>query len=342
MVDNFDPDATGISNGNYFGFPFTVEQAALALLSVPWDVTASYGKGASSAPDAIIEASTQLDFYDPMAPRAWERGVATVGIDYDIQELSGKLGQDSQKLIEHLESGGTANDLRVRGKAERINAASEQINEYVYDTARQLLDSGKIVGLVGGDHSTPFGLIRAVAEREKNIGVLHLDAHRDLRDSYQGFAWSHASIMYNVMTRIPGVEKLVQVGVRDFSYGEQRLVEQDPNIVSFEDHRLAAAAFRGVPWDTTCAEIVETLPEKVYISFDIDALAIYNCPHTGTPVAGGIGFNQAVWLIHKVVDSGRRIVGFDLCEVAPGTKGELDADVGARMLFKLCGAALKK
>ncbi|MBQ8335468.1 MAG: arginase family protein, partial [Tidjanibacter sp.] len=88
--------------------------------------------------------------------------------------------------------------------------------------------------------------------------------------------------------------------------------------------------------------MVECLPQKVYISFDIDGLAAENCPSTGTPVPGGLSFNQAVYLLDKVVRSGRKIVGFDLVEVAPANKDdEWDANVGARMLYKLCGLILK-
>ena len=132
----FDPDGTGVDNGNYFGFPFSVEQAPLVLLSVPWDVTASYGKGASQAPDAIIGASTQLDLYDSFAPDQWRKGVGTIGIDYTIAERSDLLGRESKKVIEHLEAGGDASDPRTRRRIEKINHHCRELNDYVYNTAR--------------------------------------------------------------------------------------------------------------------------------------------------------------------------------------------------------------
>ncbi len=341
-ADDFDPDGVGINNGNYFGFPYGEEQAALTLLSVPWDVTSSYGGGSAYAPDAIIEASTQLDFHDPLCPDAWRAGIATIGIDYSIQDRSVRLRADARRVMQHLESGGTLLDeLLLPRKLERLNAASAELNRQVYEEAAERLRKGKIVGLVGGDHSTPFGLIRAVAEVHGPVGILHLDAHCDLRRAYEGFEWSHASIMYNVLEHIPGVERIVQVGVRDYSAAEAALAARSSRVELFGDAGLAAARFAGESWKESCARIVERLPQNVYISFDIDVLSPENCPSTGTPVPGGLGYNEAVYLIAEVVAAGKRIAGFDLCEVVPSKEGEWDANVGARVLFRLCGLALR-
>lgn len=338
----FDPDGVGVDNGNYFGFPFGEEDARLVLLSVPWDVTASYGGGAAFGPDAIIEASTQLDFYDPFAPGAWRRGIATAAIDYSVQDRSSRLRPDARKVIERLEEGGNLlEDYLMPRRLERVNTASEELNREVYEASRQRLDAGRLVGLVGGDHSTPLGLIRAVAEREPGVGILHLDAHCDLREAYEGFIYSHASIMYNVLQEAPGVARIVQVGQRDYSARERELALTSPRVELFDDHLLCGRRFGGESWTAICDAIVERLPEKVYVSFDIDVLSVEYCPSTGTPVAGGLSFNEAVWLVDRVAASGRRIVGFDLCEVAPGKESTIDASVGARVLFKLCGAILK-
>ncbi len=146
--------------------------------------------------------------------------------------------------------------------------------------------------------------------------------------------------MHNVLRDVPQVKKLVQVGVRDYSEREAALAEASERIVSFEDFALAEAAFGGETWDEQCRRIVDALPEAVYVSFDIDGLSFENCPHTGTPVSGGLSFNQAVWLLRTLARSGRRIIGFDLVEVCPATDDRLDAITGARMLWKLCGATL--
>ena len=305
-------------------------------------VTASYGGGAAFGPDAIIEASTQLDFYDPMSPGAWKKGVATVPIDYSVQDRSARLRPDAKKIMESLQEGGIAfEDYLMPRRLERINTASAELNRTVYEAAAERLDAGHVVGLVGGDHSTPLGLIRALAEREPGMGVLHLDAHCDLRRAYEGFDYSHASIMYNVLQEAPGVAKIVQVGQRDYSEEEYRLALSSPRIELFDDFSLCGRRFAGETWNAICDSIVVRLPEKVYVSFDIDVLSVEYCPSTGTPVAGGLTFNEALWLVDRIAAAGRRIVGFDLCEVAPAREGTTDANVGARVLFRLCGMALK-
>ena len=340
--NNFDPDGVGIRNGNYFGFTFTDKEALLHLLSVPWDVTSSYGGGSSSAPDAIIEESTQLDFYDMVSPGAWHKGIVTIGIDYSIQDQSVILRPDARRVMEILEGGGNMlEEKRLQRKVERVNNASRRINAKVYKEARNRLLAGKLVGLVGGDHSSPLGLIRAVGQKEKNIGILHLDAHADLREAYEGFKYSHASIMYNVLAEIPEVEKIVQVGVRDISSSEYNFALESGRVDVFDDYTLASRRFQGETWGRICEDIVSRLPEKVYVSFDVDVLSPENCLHTGTPVAGGLTFNEAVFLVDTIARSGRRIVGFDICEVAPGETNKLDAATGARLLFKLCGITLK-
>jgi agmatinase len=348
--NTFDPDGVGIRNGNYFGMTRTPDEARLVLVSVPWDVTSSYGAGASAAPDAIIEESPQLDFFDPWAPGEWRKGIATLPIDYSIHERSERLREDARKIITTLEGGGDpADNFMLARKLEKINAASAELNTRVEAMCGEWLDRGKTVGLVGGDHSTPAGLIAAVARHEGAIGILHLDAHCDLREAYEGFEHSHASVMFNVLRDVPGVERLVQVGVRDFSEAEHKFAHNHPKITQFTGASIAEARFRGETWDGQCERIVAALPAKVYVSFDIDFLSPDLCPGTGTPVPGGASFDEAAWLLKKVVDSGRRIVGFDLCEVAPGTvpaapdstSTPWDAIVGARILFKLCGQALR-
>jgi len=339
--NGFDPDGVGVDNGSYFGLPFAPDEAGLVLLSAPWDVTVSYGAGTSSAPAAIIEASTQLDFYDPLAPGAWRRGIATAGIDDALLETSRRLRADAARVIGHLEAGGRTDDESVAGLLRRVNEGCAAMNASIGAQARRWLDAGKIVGLVGGDHSTPYGLIRALGGRHERFGILHIDAHCDLREAYEGFEWSHASIMFNVLRDVPQVAKIVQVAVRDFCGTEAALAASSERIATFADHELARAEFRGETWDAQCGRIVGALPEKVYVSFDIDGLTFENCPHTGTPVSGGLTFNRAVHLLDRLVGSGRRIVGFDVVEVCPAPGDRIDAITGARILWKLCGQTLR-
>lgn len=340
----YNPSDVGCNNGNYFGMPFTTEESALVLVSVPWGVTASYGGGQSYAPDAIIGASVQLDFYDPVSPDEWKKGIATAPIDYSLQDMDSLLRNDAKKVIKFLEEGGTIFEREmVPMRRSRVNNGSEEMNQKVFEQTTEWLNKGKLVGLVGGDHSTPLGFIKALGKRHEEFGVLHIDAHADLREAYEGFTYSHASIMYNVLKEVESVKRIVQVGVRDYCDDEVALVAgSEGRVVQFDDWRLAAARFEGTSWAEQCRKIVELLPEKVYVSFDIDGLSADLCPGTGTPVAGGLSFHQAVYLLDSVLRSGRRIIGFDLVEVAPrGEDDEWDANVGARMLYKLCGLILK-
>jgi agmatinase len=340
-LENFDPNGVGVDNGNYFGLPITPEEADLVLISAPWDVTVSYGSGTAFAPDAMIEASTQLDLYDLSAPDCWRRGIATAPVDYSLQELSERLRRDAERVIDHLEEGGSQNDDQVVRKIHRVNEGCAEMNNNIRSQAEEWLYKGKLVGLVGGDHSTPYGLLTALAQKHPSFGVLHIDAHCDLRVAYEGFEFSHASIMHNVLRDLPQVERLVEVGVRDFCDQEYERAQSDPRIEMFHDLRLARTAFEGVSWREQCRKIVEKLPAKVYVSFDIDGLSPDNCPHTGTPVPGGLTFREAIYLLEQLAESGRQIIGFDVVEVTPKAEERIDEIVGARILYKLCNLPLK-
>lgn len=229
-----------------------------------------------------------------------------------------------------------------RAACAKVDAACEKVNALVEKHTRAVLAEGKVPGLVGGEHSVPFGAIKAVAERHPGVGILHLDAHMDFRDAFEGFAWSHASIMHNVMSRVPQVGKLVQVGIRDFSEAEMEFAaSQGKRVVVHYDDAWAEKMMGGVSFEKLAREAIGALPREVYVSFDIDALEPALCPNTGTPVPGGLTFHQAAMMLEMVKKSGRRVVGFDLVEVAPGLKGgpEIDGVTGARVLYKLCGVA---
>ena len=230
-LNAFDPDGVGVDNGTYFGLPFEPETAELVILSAPWDVTVSYGAGTAYAPDAIIEASTQLDFHEPLAPGAWRRGIATADVDYSLLESSQRLRADAARVIDHLEGGGCLEDDYVVRKVRRVNEGCMSMNANVGAQASRWLDAGKTVGLVGGDHSTPYGLVQALGERGEGFGILHIDAHCDLRDAYEGFEFSHASIMFNVLRDVPAVTKIAQVAVRDFSESKKsKMISPSGNV----------------------------------------------------------------------------------------------------------------
>ena len=335
----FDPNAAALADSGIFGLDSTPETAKVVLLGVPWDATTSYRPGTHNGPEAILEASKQVDLFDIETGKPYEAGIALLGDLEDIRAMNGEARADAELVIEA--AGRVEGNAKLQAALVRVNRASEEVNARVYETAKKWLDRDKIVGLVGGDHSTPFGIIQAYAEKYPGLGVLHIDAHADLRRAYEGFEWSHASIMENVHRKIPGVAKIVQFAVRDFCEEEHdRIFESDGKIVTHFDVMLAKARRMGT-FDEHIAEAVKTLPHHVYVSFDIDGLEPTLCPSTGTPVPGGLTFHEASAIIGAAVDAGKKIVGFDLNEVSPGDgDDEWDANVGARMLYKLIGWTL--
>ena len=333
MISNeFDPNGVGIK-GTLFGLPADENHAAVIVLPVPWEVTVSYGAGTSDGPAAILEASAQLDLADPSFHKAWQPGYCLKTFDPDIQTKSNQLRKKAVCYIESLENGKAPNpDEPI---VQEANQAGFDLKEAIKNQALQLLKLGKIPALLGGDHSCPLGLMEAIAEHYEDFGILQIDAHADLRPAYEGFEYSHASIMWNAL-KMPDLKKLTQVGIRDLCQQELELIDKNSNrIHTFFDADLKEAAHGGATWSQSVQKIIETLPQNVYVSFDIDGLDPKLCPNTGTPVPGGIEFAEAVSLIKAVVKSGRKIVGFDLSEVSPG-ETEWDANVGARILFQLC------
>lgn len=337
MTQTFDPNAAAGADSGIFGLPYTAEQAIVHFLPVPWEATTSYGGGTSQGPQAIFEASKQVDLYDLDVLKPYEPGLFMLPASREIAAWNTEAKTRAAKVIEV--GGKITGNADLERALARVNELSVKVNESVYADTRRIIASGKIPGIVGGDHSVPFGAIQAAAEKWPGLGVLHFDAHSDTRDAYEGFEWSHASIMHNVLTRIPGVSKLVQVGIRDFCEEELDFCESQPDkrVEIFFDGHLARKKMEGVTWAKLCEQMIQGLPGEVWISFDIDGLDPRFCPHTGTPVPGGMDFQEANYLIGALVRSGRRVVGFDLNEVAPHPDGadEWDANVGARLLYKL-------
>ncbi len=334
----FDPNAPAPAESGIFGLPFTPDEAEVVLIPVPFEVTTSYGGGTSNGPQAVLNASKQVDLFDLDTGRPYEGGIAMLEESTQVRAWNDEGKRLAQQIIE---TGGLNAD---HAALTTVNLLCERMNTWVYETAKQWLAKGKKVGLVGGDHSTPFGLIRATAEKYPGMGVLHLDAHADLRDAYEGFTWSHASIMFNVVTRIPQVGKVVQVGIRDFGEAEFNMSRgSEGRIRTFFDAELKRGLDGGASWKSLCDQIVKELPNKVYLSWDIDGLEPTLCPHTGTPVPGGLTFSQACALLEALHRAGKQIIGFDLNEVAPGPEGdEWDGNVGARLLYKMIGWSKKK
>lgn len=340
-IQNFDPSQPGLADASIFGLPFTAEESEIIIIPVPWEVTVSYGAGASEGPEAIMEASFQVDLQHQEFPELWK-----LGMYYDHNQQTDKWLSESikfksmaQPIIEALESGEVIESHpTLQSDLDKINKKCRELHDEVRERVLHWTKKGKKVALLGGDHSTPLGYYEALATQHDDFGILHLDAHMDLRIAYEGFTYSHASIMYNAL-KIPQISKIVQVGIRDFCEQEVEVALKD-RVLVHTDMDLKAETFTGMTWEQQCEKIIASLPQKVTISFDIDGMYPWYCPNTGTPVPGGFSFEQAAYLLSKLADSGKEIIGFDLVEVAPGDD-DWDGNVGARMLFHMCGVFAK-
>lgn len=337
-IAQFNPDGPGDTSGGIFGLPFRVDEAEIVIVPIPWEVTVSYRAGTASGPQAILEASPQIDLFDETFGAVWKKGIAMLDIPADVRTESDRMRPIAQLAIEFQEAGGSAIDEPfLEAQLGLLNDTCTRMVEYVKETAQQYLEQGKRVVLLGGDHSTPLGYYQALAGHYESFGILQIDAHMDLREAYEGFTYSHASIMHNAL-EIPAIERIVQVGIRDFAEGEYaRLEQEDDRLQGFTMRQIRTAQFQGGTWADTCAEIIDALPDHVYISFDIDGLAANLCPNTGTPVPGGFDFNEITFFFQQLKESGKTIIGADLVEVAPGEGSDFDGMVGARILYLLCG-----
>lgn len=347
-IKNFDPNTIGDINNNIFGLPFSTNEAQVVVLPVPWEVTVSYSSGTAKGPQAIYNASYQVDLYDPYIKDAWKTGIAMEPISKKLQSTNTHFRKKAEHYIALYESGkNPSSNKTMKTIQAEINTACKNMNAWVKKQALSYINKNKIVALLGGDHSTPLGLMQALAEKHSSFAILQIDAHSDLRDAYEGFEYSHASIMFNAL-KISQVSKLVQVGIRDYCEAEAIIEKQSKGrIKTFYDRDIKAQQYEGATWSDICKRIIQELPQKIYLSFDIDGLDPKLCPNTGTPVAGGFEFEQVLFLIQKIVESGKQIIAFDINEVAPGKQlsngkvggSEWDANVGARLLYRIAGLA---
>lgn len=330
---DFNPNGVGLKNGNFIGLPFDEDSANIVLLPVPWDVTVSFLEGTANAPEKIREASVQLDLFDPDIKDAWKLGIYMPELDKTILGKRNSLRSEAARYIDFLEGGGIVSaDSNMGNLRDKIDRGCAELNEWVYQESVRRIKKGQLVGLVGGDHSVPLGYLQALSEKYDEFGILQIDAHHDLRDKYEDFHFSHASIFFNAL-KIKQVSRLVQVGIRDYCEEEVQFVNtENERIATFYNQQLKEFRFKGENWNEQCGRIIEKLPDNVYISFDADGLDPKLCPNTGTPVPGGLDFDEFLYLLKKLVESGRKIIGFDLCETG---NHDWDANVAARLLYKM-------
>ncbi len=331
-IQSFDPNAPGDLSNNIFGLPFDVNNAKVVIVPLPWDATVSNKSGACYGPGNIKEQSYQIDLFDPVAPGMWKNGIA-------MDEIPGKILKTNLECLDKVEKfvrttdGVKSRNINVRKKIiGEVNSTYKNILFETEQKCKKYLEEGKYVVLLGGDHSTALSLLNAVSAKNENFGILQLDAHADLRKSYEGFENSHASVMYNALN-ISQISKIVQVGVRDYCDEEnETVVKNQQRIKMFTARDIYKLLFNNKSWNDICESIVDELPENVYISYDVDFLNPSECPTTGTPVPGGFSYEQSLYLVDKVVSAGKKIIGIDLVETG---QGSLDGVISCRLLYRM-------
>lgn len=338
----FNPNVAGNPHNNIFGLPFTEEDAALVLLPVPWEVTISCSAGTARCADHIFKASMHVDIFDPDVPEAWKKGFFMRDINRKVLLKSDYLRKEAELYLDYVSRGDDVDKNKFMCKSlKEINEGSELMNKWVYDQTRELLSRNKLVGLLGGDHSTALGYWKAQAEKHGDFGILQLDAHCDLRRSYCSFNYSHSSVMYNALKEIPELKKVVQLGVRDFCEEEWSFLNDNKDrVVTFFDRKIKEELYEGKLWRDIADEIVAQLPDKVHISFDVDGLDPKLCPNAAAPVHGGYELEQVLYLFKRVIQSGRTLIGYDLVEVGVG-EHNTDANVGAHIIWRLSNLLVK-
>lgn len=281
----------GIAEEEFAGF----ENARILVWPVSYEGTVSYGGGTGKGAAAIIDASRNMELYDEET-------------DAEVYKLGIHTVDESPSLDE-----------------------PEQMMIALYDRAKELVDSDKFVAMIGGEHSVSAPVIRAHAEKYPNLSVLQIDAHADLRDTYDGTPYSHASIMARVVKdlRIPSV----QVGIRSISVDEARVLDQLPTKILWAKD----IAGRYDWWD----DAVDGLTENVYLTIDIDGLDPSLVSATGTPEPGGLGWYETVGLIRTLARK-RKVIGMDLTEYSYVEGQNASAFLCAKLIYKTLGFVFEK
>ena len=281
------------------------DQPAVRVLPVMWDATTSRARGTAECWPLVLEESWQVDLDDEETGDAWRAGI---------------VAEEPLPVRNPRDQG-----------VDAVNAASDARDTLVESWTLRQLSKGVIPVIFGGDHSVPLGAIRAA----RPGGILHVDAHADLRVAYEGYTGSHASILHRVLEFHEG--PVVHVGLRDLCREERGRLREDPRLHAFTDRDLARATLDGTPWTSLVARMLAPLPERVWVTFDVDGLEPSLCPNTGTPVPGGLGWNPTLDLLDALART-RRIIGFDICETGAHP---WDANVGARLLYGLACRAIR-
>lgn len=268
------------------------ESSLFHVLPVPYEKTVSYGKGTSRGPAAIIAASQQLEAYD--------------GITIPVRH----------GIYTHPPVDCSARGPVVLAEVERITSS--------------ILSAGKVPVVLGGEHTVSYAPVCAMKKHFGRIGVIHFDAHADLRDEFEGSDFSHACVMRRLFEQ--GAE-IIQYGTRSYSIDEQefRILNNIPYFDAAYMHRKKISSL----------ELPGDFPDDIYISVDVDGLDPSVFPHTGTPVPGGIMWHDFFMLLDSIPET-KKIRGFDVVELAPSADSRVSDFAAAQMVYNIMGIIARR
>ncbi|OGU12823.1 MAG: agmatinase [Ignavibacteria bacterium GWB2_35_12] len=279
-----------------------LNDSAIAVVSAPYEHSTSYGKGASLGPKAILKASAFVEFYD----------------DEFERELCFDLGIAT---IKHIK-------FKKKYDKEALELIKQQVDEFIR--------MGKFVVTLGGEHTISIAPIEAHYKYYPNMSILHFDAHSDLRDSYEDSKYSHACFMARVIEFFPP-EKVIQVGIRAQCIEEAQLIKEK-GIKTF----YASAIRRNLHGENWQKKVVDTLSDEIYITFDIDYFDPSIMPSTGTPEPDGFFYNETLEVFREINKQKKKIIGFDVVELAPIETLHHANLTTARLVYKLLNYAFNR
>ena len=268
----------------------SLEAAQMVLIPVPYDSTTSFRSGARDGPEAIITASYGIEDYD-------------FELELDVSEIG----------------------IHTTGALEPHMSGPGPMTKRVRNAVAAFLDTGKTVGLLGGEHSITIGAVQAHVDAYPSLSVLYLDAHADLRDEYMGTPFGHASAARRAYECCP----IALAGVRSLCQEEHEFIR---------DHSVPVWYWDSNTHRSSPETVLDSLSDTVYVSVDLDVLDPALMPAVGTPEPGGMAWHELVGLLSKVAES-RRIVGFDVCELAPAHGPPACSYTAAKLVYKLVAYA---
>lgn len=272
---------------NFGGIPeelTSLQNAGIVVMPVPYDGTSTWIKGSDKGPDAILDASCNVELYD--------------------------IDTDSEVYLKGIHTSAAVTE----------NASPEKMVDAVYKKAKEYLGLDKFLVTIGGEHSISIGLFRAFSEKFKDLTILQIDAHSDLRQEYEGSRFNHACAMARAREFCP----IVQVGIRSMDIGEKPYIQK-------ENVFFADGIRKGL---VTNKEIIDRLSGNVYLTIDLDGFDPSVLPSTGTPEPGGLNWYDVTGLIAEVIKH-RNLVGFDIVELCPNEFEKSSDFLAAKLIYKI-------